>query len=153
MTIFSFSNLDRYCGITFYLVLILYLICFKWYWWAKISSRNQIMFQVRVSHNDERKYLNYIIDQCQPGDHTFRQTGLLSGECYFHILKDTTFTEAVETCAKNNCELPVPTSPADNQFIGSIGSTFLGIQGALDDGVVTWNNIYTKVWLNFYYYP
>ena len=33
---------------------------------------------------------------------------------------------------------------AENQFIGSIGSTFLGIRGAFNEGVVTWNNIYTR---------
>ena len=58
-----------------------------------------------------------------------------------------TFTKAVKTCRENNCELPVPTSMAENAFIGSIGETFLGIRGAFDDGVATWNNIYTKVYL------
>ena len=87
----------------------------------------------------------YILDMCKSGNYKFRQTGLLTGECYYHILRDATFTQAVAQCAQNKCQLPVPTSTADNEFIGSIGSTFLGIRGRFDDGVVTWHNIYTKV--------
>jgi len=82
---------------------------------------------------------------CKSRNYKFRQTGLLTGECYYHILTDATFTQAVAKCAQNKCQLPVPTSTADNEFIGSIGSTFLGIRGRFDDGVVTWHNIYTKV--------
>ena len=94
--------------------------------------------------------LNTIIhlERCKSGDYTFRPTGLLSGECYYQIQNDGTFKEAVATCKKNNCQLPVPTSMEENEFIGSLGSTFLGIRGDFDDGVVTWNNIYTQVRIN-----
>jgi len=104
------------------------------------------MYRVRVTHNEKKpQYLNYVIDHCQSGDHTFRQTGIFSGRCYFQILKDKTFNEAVKTCSQKNCQLPVPISMEENQFIGSIGSTFLGIRADFDDGVVTWKNIYTQV--------
>ena len=50
-------------------------------------------------------------------------------------------------CNASNSQLPVPQSTDDSTFLASIGTTYLGIQGQFDNGVVTWEDIYTKVYI------
>ena len=49
-------------------------------------------------------------------------------------------------CAMSNTQLPVPLSSDDNDFLASLGSTYLGIRGKLEDGIIIWKNIYKEVW-------
>lgn len=69
----------------------------------------------------------------------------MSGECYYYMNYEATFAAASQTCQQRGGQLPVPMSEEDSEYISTIGSTFLGISGLFDDGIITWMNIYTNV--------
>ena len=76
----------------------------------------------------------------------FNRTGMLSGKCYMHHKRAAYIDDAIADCSMLNGQLPVPSSEQENQlFVTTYGETFLGIEGELDGGVVTWRNIYTQV--------